>query len=107
MGLGALQPMHLILILVVALVVFGPSKLPELGSSLGKGIREFRKASKDDDAEADASTLARMSSSVSADDPTLTATASDSIFCSECGGKNLREAKFCAHCGHGITATVS
>ena len=40
---GALQPMHLLLILVVALIVFGPSKLPELGSSLGKGIREFRK----------------------------------------------------------------
>ncbi len=47
MGLGALQPMHLILILVIALVVFGPSKLPELGSSLGKGIREFRKTSED------------------------------------------------------------
>ncbi len=40
---GALQPMHLIIILVIALVVFGPSKLPELGASLGKGIREFRK----------------------------------------------------------------
>ena len=40
---GALQPMHLLIILIVALVVFGPSKLPELGSSLGKGIREFRK----------------------------------------------------------------
>jgi sec-independent protein translocase protein TatA len=40
---GALQPMHLLIILIIALVVFGPSKLPELGSSLGKGIREFRK----------------------------------------------------------------
>ncbi len=44
---GALQPMHLIIILVIAIVVFGPSKLPELGSSLGKGIREFRKTSDD------------------------------------------------------------
>ena len=44
---GALQPVHLIIILVVALAVFGPSKLPELGSSLGKGIREFRKTSED------------------------------------------------------------
>ena len=35
---------ELILILVVALVVFGPGKLPEIGSSLGKTIREFRKA---------------------------------------------------------------
>ena len=44
---GALQPMHLLIILVIALAVFGPSKLPELGSSLGKGIREFRKTSED------------------------------------------------------------
>src|SRR2546423_15691883 len=35
---------ELILILVVALVVFGPGKLPEIGSALGKTIREFRKA---------------------------------------------------------------
>ena len=37
-------PMELILILTLALVLFGPKKLPELGKSLGKGIREFKKA---------------------------------------------------------------
>lgn len=41
---GLFQPMHLLIILVIALVVFGPGKLPELGAGLGKGIREFRKA---------------------------------------------------------------
>ncbi|PYE53388.1 Sec-independent protein translocase subunit TatA/TatB [Deinococcus yavapaiensis] len=39
-GLG---PMEIIVILVVALVIFGPKKLPELGKSLGQGIREFRR----------------------------------------------------------------
>lgn len=39
---GLLQPTHLILILVVALFIFGPKKLPELGQGLGKGIRSFR-----------------------------------------------------------------
>ena len=39
---GLLQPQHLILILVVALFIFGPKKLPELGQGLGKGIRSFR-----------------------------------------------------------------
>ncbi|MGM9987963.1 MAG: twin-arginine translocase TatA/TatE family subunit [Bacillaceae bacterium] len=37
----------LILILVIALVVFGPSKLPELGRSLGETLREFKKSTKD------------------------------------------------------------
>lgn len=36
-------PMEILVILVVALVLFGPSKLPELGKSLGKGIREFKR----------------------------------------------------------------
>jgi TatA/E family protein of Tat protein translocase len=39
---GLAQPMHLILILVIVLIVFGPGKLPELGEGLGKSIREFR-----------------------------------------------------------------
>jgi sec-independent protein translocase protein TatA len=41
---GLLQPTHLILILVIALLVFGPRKLPELGQGLGNGIRGFRDA---------------------------------------------------------------
>lgn len=35
-------PMEIILVLIVALIVFGPKKLPDLGHSLGKGIREFK-----------------------------------------------------------------
>jgi TatA/E family protein of Tat protein translocase len=38
---------ELLLILVVALLVFGPSKLPELARSLGRGLAEFRRASSD------------------------------------------------------------
>jgi sec-independent protein translocase protein TatA len=36
------QPMHLLVILFIALLVFGPKKLPELGKSLGEGIRSFK-----------------------------------------------------------------
>lgn len=35
-------PMEILVVLVIALVVFGPKRLPELGKSLGKGIHEFR-----------------------------------------------------------------
>ena len=39
-----LTPAHLIIILVIALIVVGPGKLPEVGSAIGKSIREFQKA---------------------------------------------------------------
>jgi sec-independent protein translocase protein TatA len=46
-------PLELVVVLIIALIVFGPKRLPELGRSLGKGIREFRGSvsgdSKDDD----------------------------------------------------------
>ena len=48
-GLGAPE---LIVILVVALLVFGPGRLPEIGGALGKGIRDFRKAFENADKEA-------------------------------------------------------
>ncbi len=41
---GIFQPMHLLVILVVALLVFGPKKLPELGKGLGEAISGFKKA---------------------------------------------------------------
>jgi TatA/E family protein of Tat protein translocase len=40
-------PVELIIILVIALIILGPGRLPDVGSALGKSIREFRKASSD------------------------------------------------------------
>jgi TatA/E family protein of Tat protein translocase len=42
--MAGLTPAHLILILIIALIVVGPGKLPELGSAIGKSLREFQKA---------------------------------------------------------------
>jgi sec-independent protein translocase protein TatA len=50
---GLAQPMHLILILLIVLVIFGPGKLPELGAGLGKSIREFKKAMREGQETAD------------------------------------------------------
>jgi len=44
---GLFQPMHLLLILGIVLIVFGPGKLPELGEGLGKSIKSFKKAMKE------------------------------------------------------------
>ncbi len=49
MGRGLFQPMHLILILAIVLIIFGPGKLPQLGESLGKSIRGFKKAMSEKD----------------------------------------------------------
>jgi sec-independent protein translocase protein TatA len=46
---GLFQPMHLLVIFGIALLVFGPKKLPELGKGIGEGIRGFKSAMKDEE----------------------------------------------------------
>ena len=46
---GLFQPMHLLVIFGIALLVFGPKKLPELGKGIGEGIRGFKAAMKAED----------------------------------------------------------
>ncbi|MBM7855349.1 sec-independent protein translocase protein TatA [Desulfohalotomaculum tongense] len=48
-GSGFLQPMHLLLILIVVLIIFGPGKLPDVGKAVGKSIREFKSAAAEKD----------------------------------------------------------
>jgi sec-independent protein translocase protein TatA len=53
---GNIGPLEIIIVLIIALIVFGPKRLPELGNSLGRGIREFKETitgdKKDDDDDA-------------------------------------------------------
>ncbi len=56
---GIFSPMHLIVILVIVLIIFGPGKLPELGNSLGKSIKNFKKAMDDPDGKIDADAAAK------------------------------------------------
>ena len=59
--LGNIGPLEIIVVLIIALIVFGPKRLPELGNSLGKGIREFKDSvtgDKDDDDEGDVKAIA-------------------------------------------------
>ncbi|MBZ5719394.1 MAG: twin-arginine translocase TatA/TatE family subunit [Acidobacteriia bacterium] len=46
---GLFQPMHLLVIFGIALLVFGPKKLPELGKGIGEGIRGFKSAMQEKD----------------------------------------------------------
>jgi sec-independent protein translocase protein TatA len=59
---GSIGPMELIIVLVIALIVLGPKKLPEVGRSVGKGMREFKDSlngitDHDDDDEEEPSSL--------------------------------------------------
>jgi sec-independent protein translocase protein TatA len=54
MTTGLLAPSHLILLALVALLVFGPKRLPEIGRSLGHGLRGFKESVSGDKTEADA-----------------------------------------------------
>ena len=47
------QPMHLVILLFIALLVFGPSKLPELGKGLGDGIRSFKNCMREEERNAE------------------------------------------------------
>jgi sec-independent protein translocase protein TatA len=53
MPTGLFQPMHLLIILVIVMIIFGPGKLPELGNSLGKAIRDFKKEMNESDKRPD------------------------------------------------------
>jgi sec-independent protein translocase protein TatA len=44
---GAMQPMHWLIIIAVGLLLFGPSKLADLGKGLGQGIKQFKEGLKD------------------------------------------------------------
>lgn len=51
MGEGLFQPLHILLIVGIALLLFGPSKFANLGKGLGEGIRNFKSAMKEDEAK--------------------------------------------------------
>ena len=116
-GLGPLGVPELLIIAFIVVLVFGVGRLPEVGSALGKSIREFRKSTKDegDDAAdsssmssaamnaAPPSTMSNMPSSAPSSSPDAS---TETRFCSECGVKNARAAKFCAECGHTMDAAA-
>lgn len=83
--MGALQPGHLILILVIVLIVFGPGKMSSIGADVGKALRDFRKASEGPN---DAGALAPV--------PVTRP-------CGSCSTANAIDAKFCTSCGARLT----
>jgi sec-independent protein translocase protein TatA len=82
-----LQPAHLLVILVVALLIFGPSKLPEIGKAMGKTIREFQTGIKE------------ATQGFTEEVKTDAAKTEAPPACKKCGKPLTTGAKFCAECG--------
>ena len=81
----------LIIILVIALLLFGPKRLPELGESIGKAIKSFKKAHEDPES---------MAAPKSEIPPSTTAQTST---CPQCHKDFSGEFAFCPHCGQRVT----
>jgi sec-independent protein translocase protein TatA len=64
---GLFQPMHLLVIFFIALLVFGPKKLPELGKGIGEGIRALKDGMKESSAEPAKAPSTEVKSTASAD----------------------------------------
>jgi sec-independent protein translocase protein TatA len=103
--MGALQPAHLIVILVIVLLIFGPGKLPELGKAMGDGLRELKKATSGDEPKDAATATATIAPPVVPAAPITPVTSIGvapsmaSRACPSCRGAVPVGDKFCGNCG--------
>jgi sec-independent protein translocase protein TatA len=104
-GLG---PLELGLIIVVLIMLFGASRLADVGGSLGKGIKEFRKNIKDEDeAEPAPTATTTPPPAVSAPNGAAQADVVSAVKCPNCGTLNPIGARHCNQCGASIATPVS
>ena len=110
-----IQPIHIVIVVIIALILFGPKSLPEAGRWVGRSLSEFRRGSQDMTtalregmnesqlAEDQKNTIAQpvpaQSVLVNNVSPTNN-TAANSKFCTKCGTPNPQEALFCNKCGN-------
>jgi sec-independent protein translocase protein TatA len=105
---------ELLIVAFVVLLLFGPGKAADLGSSLGKGIREFRRESTGDHQDTAAPTALAATNSAGTAQVSVAPQTSDGAsasaasvrFCTECGGQNRSEQKFCSNCGTAMAVVV-
>ncbi len=119
-----IQPLHLVVIVIVALIIFGPSRLPEIGRGLGKALNEFRAGTKEMtegfrdevtkggvETPAAPSAQAPMGAVPPAQSAQPAMPASPDApqpvtgnFCPQCGTANPADAHFCKACGSKLAA---
>ncbi len=107
-----IQPLHLVVIVIVALIIFGPSRLPEIGRGLGKALNEFRAGTKEmtEGFREEVTKATPETPAAPAGQPAQPAQPAVSAspgaaqpvagnFCPQCGTANPADARFCKNCG--------
>lgn len=84
-------PVEILIVLLVAAMIFGVSKLPEIGGAVGKSIREFRGASAEDESRPPISEAKPEGQPLPV-----------GAVCASCGAPNAADSKFCTACGSAI-----
>ncbi len=106
-GLG---PLELGIILLVVVVLFGATRLADIGGSLGKGIREFRRNIKDEEEE-EAPAAPPPAAPTAAAPTTPVSDAAGEVLaarrCPSCGTLNPAASKHCSECGASLATPVS
>ncbi|HUI09947.1 MAG TPA: twin-arginine translocase TatA/TatE family subunit [Bacteroidota bacterium] len=87
-----LSPAKILIVVLLIVVFFGAKKIPEIAQGLGKGIREFKKATREISGDDDSSA------------PVAEAPAGDTANCFYCNARIAPGAKFCPSCGKSLVA---
>ena len=103
-----LQPIHLVVIAVVALLIFGPRRLPEVGRGIGKALSEFRKGAQEMTESFKEEVTKPTDDVVGMPAASMPTSASgepvSGKYCSKCGAPNTADARFCNRCGAELVA---
>ncbi len=113
-----IQPIHLVFVAIVALLIFGPAKLPEIGRGVGRALNEFRKGAKEmtgsfmeevnQGAEATPQTFEPQEPGSTATirpagmQPATIEQAAQANYCIHCGKSNPSGAIYCNQCGQKV-----
>ena len=90
--MGNLGATELIIIVLIVLIFFGSKKIPELAAGLGKGMREFRKATRDIQEDQDDSVAE------------LKGPKTETMTCPYCNSRVAKDSRFCPSCGKSLEA---
>jgi len=99
-----IQPIHILLIIIAALIIFGPNRLPEIGRWLGHSIGEFNKGAH----EMTAAMRDEINRNAGSDNPAGRPDLTQPLpavnqFCIKCGAPNPSGALFCNRCGNSLS----